>query len=215
LTHHASGFTPHPPSGTLPIWRWRGYPKEWCGGFNKGRKTFIAKGQETLDSYTAQENVFIALKHGLFLMTVIRKLSLMTDLGLYAPVIPKKRLAKSEKILVQWGDVFSVLVGVVFSESSVRYHLYAPVIPENALPKAKKSLFSRYKFSGLGRVIFLESGVRFIFARLLYKNPRIVGAYSFLKQSFTYTTSYGNRHPSVRSTSRPMPFNGDANESYG
>jgi hypothetical protein len=67
---------------TLPIWRWRGYPKEWCGGFIQGRKTFIAKGQETLDFYTAQENVFIALKHGVFLMTVIRKLSLMTDLGL-------------------------------------------------------------------------------------------------------------------------------------
>jgi hypothetical protein len=41
-----------------------------------------AKGQETLDYYTAQENVFIALKHGVFLMTVIRKFSLMTDLGL-------------------------------------------------------------------------------------------------------------------------------------
>jgi hypothetical protein len=41
-----------------------------------------AKGPETLDFYTVQENVFIALKHGVFLMTVIRKLSLMTDLGL-------------------------------------------------------------------------------------------------------------------------------------
>jgi hypothetical protein len=40
-----------------------------------------AKGPETLDFYTVQENVFIALKHGVFLMTVIRKLSLMTDLG--------------------------------------------------------------------------------------------------------------------------------------
>jgi hypothetical protein len=32
-----------------------------------------AKGRETLDFYTAQENVFIELTHGVFLMTVIRK----------------------------------------------------------------------------------------------------------------------------------------------
>jgi hypothetical protein len=50
-------------------------PQEVVLGFNKGRKTFIAKGQETLDFYTAQEYVFIALKHVVFLMTVIRKLS--------------------------------------------------------------------------------------------------------------------------------------------
>jgi hypothetical protein len=48
-------------------------PQSVVRGFIQGRKTFFAKGQETLDFYTAQENVFIALKHGVFLMTVIRK----------------------------------------------------------------------------------------------------------------------------------------------
>jgi hypothetical protein len=56
-------------------------PQEVVLGFIQARKTFIAKVQETLDVYTAQDNVFIALKHGVFPMTVIRKLSLMTDLG--------------------------------------------------------------------------------------------------------------------------------------
>jgi hypothetical protein len=63
-------------------------PQRVVRGFIQARKTFIAKGQETLDSYTAQEIVFIALKHGVFLMTVIRKFSLMTDLGLIVFRIP-------------------------------------------------------------------------------------------------------------------------------
>jgi hypothetical protein len=41
-----------------------------------------AKGQGTLDLFTAQEIVFIALKHGVFLMPVIKKLSVMIDFGL-------------------------------------------------------------------------------------------------------------------------------------
>jgi hypothetical protein len=48
-------------------------PQRVVWGFIQARKTFIAKRQETLDFYTAQENVFIALKHVVFLMTVIRK----------------------------------------------------------------------------------------------------------------------------------------------
>jgi hypothetical protein len=40
-----------------------------------------AKGRDILDFYTTQEYVLIALKHVVFLMPVIRKLSLMTDLG--------------------------------------------------------------------------------------------------------------------------------------
>jgi hypothetical protein len=83
---------------------------------------------------------------------------------LYAPLIPKKCLAKSEKILVQWGGVFSVLVGVIFSESGVRYHLYAPVIPKKCLAKSEKILvqlgwcvfcFSRRYFFGIRRYISL------------------------------------------------------------
>jgi hypothetical protein len=44
-------------------------PQRVVRGIIQARKTFIARGQDTLDFYTAQGNVFIALKHGVFLMT--------------------------------------------------------------------------------------------------------------------------------------------------